>query len=35
MQAPPEKARVRGGSQSPGSKLNDALLVIDVDPFAH
>src|SRR5437016_5392895 len=32
MQAPPEKYAFVAGLNPPGSKLNDALLVVDVDP---
>ncbi|PYJ18073.1 MAG: selenium-binding protein [Verrucomicrobia bacterium] len=32
MQAPPEKHAFVAGLNPPGSKLNDALLVVDVDP---
>src|SRR5438094_9113661 len=32
MQAPPEKYAFVAALNPPGSKLNDALLVIDVDP---
>ena len=32
MQAPPEKHAFVAALNPPGSKLNDALLVIDVDP---
>ena len=32
MQAPPEKCAFVAGLNPPGSKLNDALLVVDVDP---
>src|SRR6266511_2107451 len=32
MQAPPEKHAFVAALNSPGSELNDALLVVDVDP---
>ena len=32
MQAPPEKHAFVAALNPPGSKLNDALLVVDVDP---
>lgn len=32
MQAPPEKYAFVATLNPPGSKLNDALLVVDVDP---
>jgi selenium-binding protein 1 len=32
MQAPPEKLAYVAALNPPGSKLNDAMLVVDVDP---
>jgi len=32
MQAPPEKHAFVAALNPPGKKLNDALLVVDVDP---
>src|SRR4026208_961343 len=34
MQAPPEKHAFVAALNPPGSKLNDALLVVDVDPVS-
>src|SRR6476619_2271657 len=34
MQAPPEKHAFVAGLNPPGSKLNDALLIVDVDPYS-